>query len=61
MRLKSYNPVVIALVLWFLFCALNAFTVIKSTYPEKPTPPDQIMVISDSGVGPLPETASKRK
>lgn len=61
MRLKSYNPVVIALVLWFLFCALNAFAVIKSPYPQRALPPDQIIVISESSAGPVAGTASKPK
>ena len=59
--MKTNGSVVIALVLWFLFCALNAFAVIKPPYPQKAQPPDQIIVISDSGVGPFVGTASKHK
>jgi hypothetical protein len=35
----------IALVLWLLFVASNAFAVFKSPYPPKPYPPDQSIVV----------------
>ena len=38
----------IALVLWLLFVASNAFAAFKSEYPPKPYPPDQSTVV---GVG----------
>jgi hypothetical protein len=59
--MKTNGSVVIALVLWFLFCALNAFAVVKPPYPQKALPPDQIIVNSGSGVGPFVGTASKPK
>ncbi len=34
-----------ALVLWLLFVASNAFAVFKSPYPPKPYPPDQTIVV----------------
>ncbi len=34
-----------ALVLWLLFVASNAFAVFKSLYPPKPYPPDQTIVV----------------
>ena len=46
---------IIALVLWLLFVASNAFAVFKSAYPPKPYPPDQSIVVGvgedDHGVG----------
>jgi hypothetical protein len=51
---------IIALVLWLLFCAINAFAVVKSPYPRKAGPPDQIVII-DHRVGPVVGTASKPK
>jgi hypothetical protein len=54
--MKTIQPVVIALVLWLLFVASNAFAVFKPPYPLKAYPPDQIIVITggrgdDHGVG----------
>jgi hypothetical protein len=40
--------VIIALVLWLLFVASNAFAVFKSPFPPKPYPPGQTIV---AGVG----------
>ena len=43
-----------ALVLWLLFVASNAFAAFKSAYPPKPYPPDQSIVVGvgdDHGVG----------
>jgi len=48
--MKANSPVTIAIVLWFLFCAVNAFAVLKSPYPRKSAPPDQIIVIDDGTV-----------
>jgi hypothetical protein len=59
--MKTNGSVVIALVLWFLFCALNAFAVVRPPYPQKALPPDQIIVISDGRVGPFVGMASKPK
>jgi hypothetical protein len=60
--MKTNGSVVIALVLWFLFCALNAFAVVKPPYPQKALSPDQIIVISGGGgIGPFVGTASKPK
>ena len=59
--MKTNGSVKVALVLWFLFWALNAFAGVKSPYPRKADPPDQIVVISDGSVGPIVGTASKPK
>ena len=48
MGMKRNGPAIIALVLWLLFVASNAFAVFKSPYPPKPYPPDQNIVV---GVG----------
>jgi len=45
--MKRNAPAIIALVLWLLFVASNAFAAFKPPYPAKPYPPDQIVV----GVG----------
>jgi hypothetical protein len=50
---KVNSPTVIALVLWLLFFAANAFAVLKSPYPQKAEPPDHIIVISDGSVSPI--------
>jgi hypothetical protein len=44
--MKANKPAIIALVLWLLFVASNAFAVFKPPYPLKAYPPDQIVVIS---------------
>jgi hypothetical protein len=59
--MKTNGSVVIALVLWFLFWALNAFAVVRPPYPQKAQPPDQISVITYGGIGPFVGTASKPK
>jgi len=46
--MKRNWAAIIALVLWLLFVASNAFAVFKSPYPPKPYPPDQSIVV---GVG----------
>jgi hypothetical protein len=43
--MKRNWPAIIALVLWLLFVASNAFAVFKSPYPPKPYPPDQTIVV----------------
>ena len=48
MGMKRNWAAIIALVLWLLFVASNAFAVFKSPYPPKPYPPDQSIVV---GVG----------
>ena len=45
MGMKRNGPAIIALVLWLLFVASNAFAVFKSPYPPKPYPPDQTIVV----------------
>jgi hypothetical protein len=45
--MKTSKPVVIAIVLWLLFVASNAFAVFKPPYPLKVYPPDQTTVIAD--------------
>ena len=46
--MKRNGAVIIALVLWLLFVASNAFALFKSPYPPKAYPPDQTIVV---GVG----------
>jgi hypothetical protein len=50
MKTKANNPVTVALVLWLLFCATNAFAVLKSPFPRKPQAPDQTTIVADSRV-----------
>jgi hypothetical protein len=59
--MKTNGSVVMALVLWVLFCALNAFAVVKPPYPKKALPPGQMVVINGGGIGPFVGTASKPK
>jgi hypothetical protein len=55
LNMKTNEPAIIALVLWLLFVASNAFAVFRSPYPLKSYPPDQTIVIGvgqdDHGVG----------
>ena len=55
MGMKRNWAAIIALVLWLLFVASNAFAVFKSPYPPKPYPPDRTIVVGvgedDHGVG----------
>jgi hypothetical protein len=56
--MKRNVPAIIALVLWLLFVASNAFAAFKSAYPPKPYPPDQSTVVGvgdDHGVGGVAE------
>jgi hypothetical protein len=46
--MKRNGAAIIALVLWLLFVASNAFAVFKSPYPPKSYPPEQTVVV---GVG----------
>jgi hypothetical protein len=46
--MKRNWAAIIALVLWLLFVASNAFAVFKSPYPPRPSLPDQTIVV---GVG----------
>jgi hypothetical protein len=46
--MKRNGAAIIALVLWLLFVASNAFAVFKSPYPPKSNPPGQTVVV---GVG----------
>ena len=48
MGMKRNWAAIIALVLWLLFVASNAFAVFKSPYPPRSYPPDQTIVV---GVG----------
>ena len=59
--MKAKSPVVIALVLWFLYWVANVFAVLKPPYPQKAETPDQIILINDGGVSPIVSTASKPK
>ena len=66
--MKTNKPAIIALVLWLLFVASNAFAVFKPPYPLRVYPPDQTTVIA-SGLGGITDghaeqsggTASKPK
>jgi hypothetical protein len=53
--MKRNWAAIIALVLWLLFVASNAFAASNSAYPPKPYPPDQTIVAGvgedDHGVG----------
>jgi len=43
--MKRNGAAIIALVLWLLFVASNAFAVFKSPYPPKSYPPDQTVLV----------------
>ena len=55
MSMKTNEPAIIALVLWLLFVASNAFAVFKPPYPPKAYPPNQTIIVEvpaeDHGVG----------
>jgi hypothetical protein len=59
--MKTSKPAVIALLLWLLFVASNAFGVFKSPYPPKAYPPDQITIIADTDGEQGVDTAKKPK
>jgi uncharacterized membrane protein YcaP (DUF421 family) len=59
--MKANNPATIAIVLWLLFCAVNAFAVFKSPYPRKTAPPDEIVVINKGSVDLSASTTTKPK
>jgi hypothetical protein len=44
--MKVNKPVIIALGLWLLFVASNAFAVFKPPYPLKANPPDQTIIVT---------------
>jgi hypothetical protein len=44
--MKRNGAAIIALVLWLLFVASNAFALFKSPFPPKPYPPDQTSVVA---------------
>jgi len=44
--MKTNNSLAVAAILLSIF-ASNAFALIKSPYPRRPSPPDDIVVISD--------------
>jgi len=46
--MKRNGAAIIALVLWLMFVASNAFAVFNSPYPPKSNPPNQTVVV---GVG----------
>jgi hypothetical protein len=48
MGMKTNEPAIIALLLWLLFVASNAFAVFKPPHPPKAYPPDQTIIV---GVG----------
>jgi hypothetical protein len=66
--MKTSKQAIIALLLWLLFVASNAFAVFKPPYPLRAYPPDQTIIVAggfggvadshgEEGVG----TASKPK
>ena len=59
--MKANKPAVIALVLWLLFVASNAFAVFKPPYPLKAHPPDQTIVVTGGCGEDCIGTASQRK
>jgi hypothetical protein len=59
--MKTNKPAVIALILWLLFVASNAFAMCKPPYPPKAYPPDQITIIADTDGEQGVETAKKPK
>jgi hypothetical protein len=59
--MKANTPLVIALVLWLLVWATNAFAVLRSPYPRKAEAPDQIVIVTDGHVGPVVRITSKPK
>jgi len=58
--MKTNGSAIIALLLWLLFVASNAFAMLKPPYPQKAEPPGQI-IVSDSGVDSIAGTATKPK
>ena len=58
--MKTNGSAIIALLLWLLFVASNAFAMLKPPYPQKAEPPCQI-IVSDSGVDSIAGTATKPK
>ena len=59
--MKTNIPGVVALVLWFLFWASNAFAMFRPPYPQKTDPPDHIIIVVDDGVNQIVGTANKPK
>jgi len=47
--MKTNEPAIIALVLWLLFVASNAFAVFKPPYSPKAYPPDQTIIVEVPG------------
>jgi hypothetical protein len=43
--MKRNWPAIIALLLWLLFVASNAFAAFKSPYSPRPYPPDQTIAV----------------
>lgn len=59
--MKTNGAAVIALVLWLLFFASNAFAVLRPTYPRKAEPPGHIIIIVDGGVNHIVGTTNEQK
>jgi len=59
--MKTNKPAVIALVLWLLFVASNAFAVLKPPYPLKAYPPDRTIVVTGGYGEDAVGTANQRK
>jgi hypothetical protein len=59
--MKANKPAIIALVLWLLFVASNAFAVLKPPYPLKVYPPDQPVVVTGGYGEDAVGTANQRK
>ena len=59
--MKVNEPAIIALVLWLLFVASNAFAVFRPPYPLKAYPPDRIVVVTGGYEEDAVGTANKWK
>lgn len=57
--MKTNGSAIIALLLWLLFVASDAFAMLKPPYPQKAEPPDRIIVITGSGDDSIAGTATK--
>ena len=59
--MKENKAAIIALVLWLLFVASNAFAVFRPPYPLKAYPPDRIVVVTGGYEEDAVGTANKWK
>jgi len=59
--MKENKAAIIALLLWLLCVASNAFAVLKPPYPLKAYPPDQTIVVTGGYEQDAVGTANQRK